>query len=135
MPGCVLRAIGDSFQVDKFLKKSSLMPCNVFRKGERKSDNRFWNTSGMTVVVSDSSGDELTLQIKDAIEFLRANRDELSRLRGFDGLEEMGLDFGIYGKNCFLQSSEFPAELIALAGDLEMGIELSVYGEAEVAIT
>ena len=134
MPGCVLRAIGGGFQVERFLEESSLLPCNVFRKGERKSDNRLWETSGLTVLVSDSSGDEFALQIKDAIEFLRANRDELSRLRGFDGLEEMALDFGVNRNNGFLQSNFFPAELIALACDLEMGIELSVYGE-EVVIT
>lgn len=128
MPGCVLRGIGDNFKVEEFLKVSTLAPCNVFRKGEPKANGHVWDTSGITVVVSDSSSDDLALQVHDAIDFLRANRKELSRLRNFNGLEKMGLDFGIFRKNGFLQSSLFPAELIALASDFGMGIELSIYG-------
>jgi hypothetical protein len=131
MAGCVLRATGDNFQAEKFLEDSTLAPCNVLRKGQPRARNRVWDSSGITVVVSDASGDDLAGQVREAIEFLKLNRKELSRLRGFDGMEEMGLDFGVYRKNGFLQSSVFPAELIALAGDLEMGIELSIYGEDE----
>jgi hypothetical protein len=129
MPGCVLRATGDSFQVENFLEVSSLVPCNIFIKGERKASNRLWDTCGITIVVSDSDGSELATQIRDAIEFLRNNRDELFRLRNFDGVEVMELDFGIYRKNGFLQSNLFPAELIVFAGDLQIGIELSIFGE------
>ena len=131
MAGCVLRANGDSFQAEKFLEGSTLVPCNIFRRGEPKAQNRVWDTSGITVVVSNASGDDFALQVHDAIEFLRSNRKELFRLRSFAGLEEMELDFGIYRKNGFLQSSVFPAELIALASALGMGIELSIYGEDE----
>jgi hypothetical protein len=129
MPGCVLRATGDNFRVEKLLEASSLIPCNVFRKGERKSSSRVWETSGITIAVSDSDGSDLASQISCAIEFLRDNRDELLRLRKFDGVEEMELDFGIYRQNSFLQSNLFPAELVAIAGDLQIGIELSIYGE------
>jgi hypothetical protein len=131
MPGCVLRATGDDFQVAKFLEKSTFAPCNVFQKGERKSKNSVWQSSGITVVVSDASGDEFARQVQDAIEFVRENQKELSRLRSFDGLEDMELDFGVYRKDGFLQNSVFPAELIALAANWGIGIELSNYGEDE----
>jgi hypothetical protein len=132
MPGCVLRATGDNFQIKKFMESSPLVPWNVFCKGERKSSSRVWETSGITIVVSDSYGSDLASQIRCVIEFLRDNRAELVRLRKFDGVEEMQLDFGVTGHNGFLQSNLFPAELIAIAGDLQMGIELSIYWE-EVA--
>jgi hypothetical protein len=103
----------------------------VFHKGECKAKNRVWKSSGITVVVSDASGDDLARQVQDAIEFVRENQKELSRLRSFDGLEDMELDFGVYRKDGFLQSSAFPAELIALAGNWGIGIELSIYGEGE----
>ena len=130
MPGCVLRATGDNFQTETFLLGSTLVPCNVFRKGQRKAKDRVWETSGITVVVSDAQ-DDLAQQIRDAIEFLKSNREELSRLRGFDGIEGLELDFGIYRKNGFLQCSVFPSELVALAGDFGMGIDLSMYGDVE----
>ncbi|HEY0379456.1 MAG TPA: hypothetical protein VGC87_21240 [Pyrinomonadaceae bacterium] len=129
MPGCVLRAAGDGFQVEKFLETCTLSPCNVFRKGERKSRDRVWDTSGITVVVSDASGDEPDRQVREAVSFLKAHRDELARLRAFDGVTEMGLDFGLNRKNGFAQYIRFPAELTAIAGELRMGIEVSIYGE------
>jgi hypothetical protein len=131
MPGCVLRATGHDFQVAKFLETSTFAPCNVFHKGECKAKNSVWKGSGITVVVSDATGDDLAQQVQDAIEFVRENQKELSRLRSFDGLEYMLLDFGVYRKDGFLQSSVFPAELVALAGDCGIGIELSIYGEDE----
>ncbi len=131
MAGCVLRATGDNFQVTKFLETSTFAPCNVFHKGERKAKNHIWKRSGITVIISEASGDDLARQVQDAIEFVRENQKELSRLRGFDGLEDMELDFGVYRKDGFLQSSVFPAELIALAGNWGIGIELSIYGEDE----
>ena len=130
MPGCVLRATGDGFQAEKFLETSTLSPCNVFRKGERKSGDRVWDTSGITVVVSDAPGDEPGRQVREAVSFLSAHREELARLGAFDGLAEMGLDFGLNRKDGFVQSICFPAELVALAGELHIGIEVSVYGEA-----
>jgi hypothetical protein len=129
MPGCVLRGTGYNFQVEKFLETSTFAPCNVFQKGERKAKNRTWNSSGFSVAISDAAGDDLAGQVGDAIEFLKENQEELSRLRSFDGLEDMELDFGVYRKDGFLQSCVFPAELVALAGNWGIGIGLSIYGE------
>jgi hypothetical protein len=49
MPGCVLRAEGDHFQPEAFLRASHLSPGNIFRKGEPKSRSRVWETSGITI--------------------------------------------------------------------------------------
>ena len=129
MAGCVLRVTGDDFQAEKFLEGSTLAACNIFRKGQPKAKNRVWDTSGITFVVSDASGEDFARQVLDAIEFLKSNRHELSRLRGFSGVKGIKLDFGVYRKDGFLQSSVFPPELITLAGNLGIGIELSIYGE------
>jgi hypothetical protein len=131
MPGCVLRVSGDVFQSDDFLAGSSLTPCNVFRKGEPKAKERVWETSGITISVSDASGDDFVEQIKDAIRFLRVNENELARLRDHPGLEAMSLDFGVNRKGGFLQSSFFPPDLVSLAASLGVGIELSIYGDYE----
>jgi hypothetical protein len=126
MPGCVLRAAGDDFQPEIFLQESTLDPCNVFRKGERKSESRTWNTSGITVVISE--GSDFGQQLADAVQFLKSNRAELLRLKAATGLEAMSLDFGVKRRNGFLQSHLFPPELILLAGELSLALEVSIYG-------
>jgi hypothetical protein len=131
MPGCVLRVSGDQFHPGDYLAGSALAPCNVFVKGERRGRDSFWDSSGFTVVVSDASANDLRRQIFDAVEFLRVHRKELVGLATCVGVEDVRLDFGIARKNGFLQSSELPVELITIAGELRIGIEISIYGEDE----
>jgi hypothetical protein len=129
MPGCVLRATGDNFQPHKFLEGASLAACNVFRKGYRKAENLEWDSSGFTVVVSEAPDDNFSRQIEDAIEFLQKHKEDLARLRNCAGLEDVRLDFGVGRRSGFLQSSYLPPELLTLAGELGIGIEISIYGE------
>ncbi|HEY5884078.1 MAG TPA: hypothetical protein VIT88_05290 [Pyrinomonadaceae bacterium] len=124
--GCVLRAWGDNFQPETFLDGSSLQPCNVFHKGTRKSASRTWNTSGITVVVSEADG--FARQVTEAIEFLKSNGMELQQLQGSVGLGGLSLDFGVDRKNGVLQSHRFPAELVSLAAEYSMALEVSIYG-------
>jgi len=67
-------------------------------------------------------------QVSDAIEFLRNNREELQRLRSFEGLDFLGLDFGVNRKDAFGQFVSFPSELVTLAGEIRLGLEVSIYG-------
>ncbi|MCU1268183.1 MAG: hypothetical protein JWM21_4501 [Acidobacteria bacterium] len=126
MGGCVLRAWGDDFQPELFLAGSSLEPCNVFTKGARKSESRAWDTSGLTVLVSDDS-DNFKHQVNDAIEFQTSNRLEIRRLKSSLGIDGLSLDFGVNRKNGFLQSQLFPAELVSLAAKYSMALEVSIY--------
>ncbi len=129
MPGCVLRASGDRFLPHEFLARSSFNACNVFLIGEPRGSASVWSTSGFTVEVSAASGEELEKQIADAIVFLRQYRAELNRLADVDGLEDVRLDFGVNRKSVFVQTSYLPPELLLLAGELKVGIEISIYGE------
>jgi hypothetical protein len=124
---CVLRADGDSFEPREFLLLSTLDPCNVFRKGERKSETTTWHSSGLTVPVSECEFDDFEGQIRDAISFLTVHKDELWRLRSFPGVDEVELDFPVHRRDVFVQSQSFPSELVALAGELGLGLELSIY--------
>lgn len=124
--GCVLRASGDHFQPETFLDGSSLQPCNVFHKGTRKSASHTWDTSGITVVVSEA--DRFAGQVTDAVEFLKSNGTELQQLHGSVGLDRLSLDFGVDQKKGFLQSHFFPAELVSLAAEYSMALEVSIYG-------
>ena len=128
MPGCVLRASGDEFVPAEFLDRSSFNACNVFLLGERRGGSSVWTTSGFTVEVSSASGEEVEKQIQDALEFLDRHREELVRLVDTPGLTDLRLDFGVSRKKVFLQCNYLPPELLRAAGDLGIGIEISIYG-------
>jgi hypothetical protein len=122
---CVLRVTGDNFIPSDFLRDSIFEPCLVFRKGERRTASSVWDTSGITVDIS--SEDNFSAQVRDATVFLENNRVELLRLKQFTGFEELSLDFGVNGKGSFLQSYFFPLELIHLANEFAIELELSIY--------
>lgn len=76
--------------------------------------------------VSDIDGD-LSRQAGDAIFFLRRHQTEFGRLAKFPGLTDRRLDFGYDRRDVIIQCDYLPPELLTLAGELGIGIELSLY--------
>lgn len=131
---CVFRAHGKTFLVDRFLLKSRLRPYQVLRKGlphpVRSRDTNL-GYSGFKIDASRADFSDLGKQIKDAIRFLKRNRKELAILSKFRGVETIELDFGIASRDVPVQCDSFPAELVRLAGELNIGITLSQYPSAK----
>lgn len=132
---CVLRVSGKRFDPVRFLADSELEPYSVFRTGEPRTKthraNAVYETSGFLVDVSDSSWDKLSGQVGDAIAFLQRHQRTLARLREIPEVEDARLDFPIDlridRKNVAAQFDYFPPELVSLAGELGLGLELSIY--------
>jgi hypothetical protein len=128
---CVLRATGTNFDVDEFLKTSSLDALAAFHRGEVQSPSssvtRKSDCSGMNVSVSTRDVSDLRGQIEDAIEFLSKNDRELKRLRDFPGLQRMDLDFPIEDRDVVYQRDAFPHKLLSLLGELGIGLIVSRY--------
>jgi len=119
---CVLRVSGEQFDVDEFMRDSNLSPYQIFHKGERRFPESSRNKT---------CWDDLPGQSDDALSFLRRFPDELERLVGFPNVEDVRLDFpyelrigrlGIVGQCDYL-----PSTLLREAGNLGIGIELSLY--------
>jgi hypothetical protein len=134
---CVLRAAGPEFDVAEFLATSTLVPSRTYHRGElllaTKPDGKKCKASGIVLSVSEAPWSDLPAQVADAEQFLRENREELSRLRSFPGVEDMALDFPTYqrlGEKVWMQTDSFPASLVAIAGALGLGLELSIYPPA-----
>jgi hypothetical protein len=127
----VLRASGDQFDPESFLRDSTLQPCNIFLKGERRSESSVWDECGITVPTSEAEMDDFPRQVEDSIKFLRSNREELLRLRAFQGVEDLRIDFGVNRRKVSAQYQFFPSELVILVAQLGMGLELSIYGTDE----
>ncbi|SIO60498.1 hypothetical protein SAMN05444166_6415 [Singulisphaera sp. GP187] len=128
----VLRADGTQFDPDQFMAESHLEACKLYRKDEPlfpelKPEGKKHSTSGITFVVSDADFHDFPQQIVEATAYLEINRDELSRLRDFAGIESVTLDFGIAQRDVMVQCDYLPPSLIRLAGELELGIEITQY--------
>lgn len=128
MPGCVLRVAGAEFDPDAFLATTSLVPHDVYRKGEpRGRSGKTREKSGLTVLVSDAGGNDFRRQSQDALNFLEKNGTAISRLHSQPGVEHLTLDFGVYATHDFVKSYSLPAALIRLAGNLGLEVELTIY--------
>ncbi len=133
---CVLRAYGEEFDVDQYINNSSLRAYSICRRGERRFPTSTGNTdcheySGLKITVSEKEWDDLLGQIGDAELFLNANSTALDQLVAYPKVEQVLLDFPldlrIDGKTIAGQSDFLPPLLLKLAGNLGVGIELSLY--------
>ena len=131
---CVLRAIGREFDVDEFLKDTPLPRDVVFHRGELRGPGEGAgkrSASGFNAPVSEAGLDDLDTQVQDASQFLRVHEDELRRLGGFPGVEEVCLDFGIARRDVPAQSDVFPADLLWQAGALDIDLVVTHCAVAE----
>lgn len=130
---CVLRASGGAFDVDSFLAASSLSPYKVTKSAglqRRVTDSPAREVPGFRVELSRASWSELAAQAKDAETFLEAHRSELLRLRDYPGVEDVRLDFAVestLGPRVTAQFVYLPPKLLAAAGSLGIGVEVSLY--------
>jgi hypothetical protein len=129
---CILRAGGKKFDVDKFLKVTKLKPCNVFRKGEPKfrlePKRGKILSSGINIQASGASFRDFNRQVKESIVFLKKNKNEIMKLAAFPGLGHyLELDFSVSTRDVYIQSDNFPPELIKVAGELGLSITLTRY--------
>lgn len=128
---CVFRAYGATFNVDRFLSKASLRPCEVWHKGDLRPGGKgaaLREHSGINVEVSDAGWDNLELQIRHAVRFLKKHRADLSRLAASSAVEFAFFDFGVRRReDALMQGAYLPPDLIQLAGSLKIGIKVSTY--------
>ena len=81
----------------------------------------------MNLSVSVREFSDLPGQIEDAIHFLSENASELTRLRNFAAVENIELDFPVEDRDTAVQRDFFPAALLSLMGDLQIGMVISRY--------
>ena len=125
---CVLRAYGKNFDVDRFLKKCPWKVSVTYRGDvyhQRKAAK-----SGFNALVSNDASMELAPQLRDAVKFIKKNRNLLIRLRKCPGLEGMELDFLLAGrlrpKKIAVYEERLPAEFIQLAGATGLSVALTI---------
>jgi hypothetical protein len=132
---CILTISGRNFDVDVFTDTTKLQPYRKSYKGQPKSkskpDGEKLTCSSISIETSKAEFDNLKKQIADTIRFLKGNKNKLAHIVLTKGIDHAILDFGIDlridGKDILTQSDRFPSELLKVAGDLGLDIELSIY--------
>jgi hypothetical protein len=114
MPGCVLRASGPTFAPSDFVAK--FLAAHINTRG-----------NALVVPISIRDGDEFYGQVADAIEYLKVHEEVIRELLSQTGVCA-SLDFGVWNKEQWSQNCVFPAELVRLAGAVNLGLEISMYG-------
>lgn len=129
---CILRAGGTDFDVDVFVATSALIPHSIWRRGASRYPQASpggdrHDTSGLSVLVSKAEFSDLSLQVADAVEFLRLHHDAVQALASGSSVESVTLDFGVEMSWPSWPSFTFPQELLSLSGSAGVAVCLSVY--------
>lgn len=131
---CVLRILGEDFDVDTFVEKTQINGFNKRYKGDLmgRSANRKAKYSAANITISSADFDDFNLQIEDATRFLIEYKDNLKMIASTKGIEYAIIDFGVdsmIDENRLTQNFYFPKDLIRLCAELDISIELSIYKE------
>ena len=127
---CVLRIVGKDLRINDLLD-IKLETDSFWSKGEPRfstnPEGEKRKDSGATYLVSDAEFEDFDVQIKEAIEYLNKNKNQIKSIMSLSGIDGSSLDFGIVWRDVAVQCDYFPPELIQIAGELGLGIELSQY--------
>jgi hypothetical protein len=127
---CMLRAEGSKKAVLQLREMWKAQNVSYYIKGERRfpknPTSKLNNYSGIGALVSEADFDRVDLQVKDAVKYLKKNEGILKKL-GDLRFKEMKIDFGIEKRNVWAQFEFFPPTLLKLAGNLNIGLEISLY--------
>jgi hypothetical protein len=127
---CVLRVTGKDLNIDDVLS-INLKTDSFWKKGQPKSsvksDGEKHKNSGVTYLTSNAEFENFELQVKESINYLAENVDKIKSILSFPDIDFAVLDFGIVWRDVAIQSDYFPPDLVKIAGELGLGIELSQY--------
>lgn len=130
---CTLRARGKDFDVESFLSKTKLPfdRMSFWVRGTPSMRRKLYGDSGFSEWVSQDKWDDLRAAVAEVSRFLQANRKELLKLKRAKGIEDLMLDFGFNSRvgteNVAVQGEYLPPEFLRLAGELNIGVGLSIY--------
>lgn len=128
---CVLRIMGEDFDPDAFEGKSKLPFDNKTHKGtprfKTKPDSEKAPHSVISFIVSNADFHSPEKQIEDAKKYLIKNKEGLSHILNDKSIQHAFLDFGLQSSEDAIQSIYLPQDIVSLAGELGIAIEISLY--------
>jgi len=138
MPGCVFSLSGSDLDLDEALSLLTFQPYMTHRRGDpiEGRPGHFYEDSGLSVMASEASGDQLWRQLDEADAFLSVHGPELAKI---SGIEDASLDFGYFCRigmgpdenRTIVQGEHIEPSLLKKCGELGIGISLSLYPPSE----
>lgn len=130
--GCILRVSTDDVAIDDLLSSIKVASYRIDRKGEPIfRSERVRKKSGFHILTHGTSELNLQSQIVETIAFLRTHAKDLASIMSFPGVTGAELDIAIIRRDVVVQGEYLPSELLSLAGNLGIGINISLYPELE----
>ena len=132
---CVHRVAANRKTLSDFLSETRFPYCDEHDKTTLQRFGRDkgkpYGYAGFQTWVCKGKWSDMPGQVSCAIRFLRRHRDELRRLRSEYKVRDITLDFPyclrIGKNNVAIQWDGLPAKLISLAGELGIGIVMTLY--------
>ncbi|WP_027360593.1 hypothetical protein [Desulforegula conservatrix] len=134
---CILHVTSNTDSFKEFIKSTSLPVLWSYEKGDDSSKGKRppKDHYAFACDVSKKEWNNFSGQVSDSIAFLQNNFAELKKLIKLYRIDDIRLDFPVESQlirnELFSQCDFLPSELIKLAGQLNMGIEISQYWPAE----
>ena len=127
MPSVIFRASGNDFDPSS-LSGTGLNGDNIHLRGQKSKRGRkdfVYKDSGFSVDLGPDDHDDLGTQILAAMRFVQDYRDTIRSLKNLD---DMRFDFGYSPRpDSVVQFDYLPPKFIKACGELNIGIELSLY--------
>jgi hypothetical protein len=123
---------GVDLDIDGLLTTVIMKPLAVFQKGKPRSEyvpqGKLCAHFGANFEISSADFSKLSEQVRDAVLFLKENREDILKVRAFPGIDGMTIDFAAnIDPERFPCSFNFSNELLISAGSLGVSLELSIY--------
>lgn len=126
---CFLKVTNKTKSFKELAKTTNIPVFSVYDKGEKRNKNKNYDDFRISFDVSQKGWDNFKGQVSDTITFLEYHFKELEEIIS-NFKADAFLDFPIYSRlneEIVNQNDHLPKELIALAGKLNLGIEMAIY--------
>jgi len=129
---CVLHVSSNSSSFRAFLGQTTLPVYQSHEKGDicSRGKRTAYEDYGFSCTVSAREWRDLAGQIEDAMRFLNTHGEQLGLLRQTHSIDDMRFDFPYecrLGPSVVTQCDYLPPDLLSLASQHSIGIELSMY--------
>jgi len=130
---CLLKVYSNIDSFESFSKITNIPVFSYGNKGEQKiNSNKILDDYRISFDVSGKEWDNFDVQINDAILFLEKYKEQIQYLIATHSITNAYLDFPLWSRldgNIVNQNDHIPRELIKIAGELNIGIEIAIYAQ------
>ena len=129
---CILKVYSDTNSFKAFSKETDLPVYSCWDKGETITKKKLSTNNRVSFDVSQKEWDDFKGQVSDAIMFLEKYSAQIKRLFATHLVIDAYLDFPLWSRldeNIVNQNDHIPRELVRIAGELNIGIEMAIYSQ------